>query len=97
MSTSNRVCAFAIATRLVAISLGILSYLWTGAYDSSADIQLASAPSLIHRCLNAFLRWDALYFTAIAQHGYVYEQQHAFFPFLPMLTRFLATTGLGAR
>ncbi|OCH91795.1 mannosyltransferase [Obba rivulosa] len=36
------------------------------------------------------LRWDAFYFGHIAQHGYVYEQQWAFFPGTPLVMRGVA-------
>ncbi|KAI7849426.1 GPI mannosyltransferase 2 [Circinella umbellata] len=91
MRTLNHVYAFAIASRLTTITIAILSYLTTGTYDSSADIQLASS-SLIQRCLSVFLRWDALYFVHIARQGYIYEQEHAFFPGLPLVSRYLAQT-----
>ncbi|KAI9491859.1 GPI mannosyltransferase 2 [Zychaea mexicana] len=93
MKTLKHVYAFAIATRLTTIGIAILSYLVTGTYDSSADIQLGSS-SLIQRCINVFLRWDALYFVHIARHGYVFEQEHAFFPGLPLAARFLSQTVL---
>ncbi|KAI9254454.1 GPI mannosyltransferase 2 [Phascolomyces articulosus] len=91
MKTLKHVYAFAIASRLTTITIAILSFLTTGTYDSSADIQLASS-SLIHRCLSVFVRWDALYFMHIARHGYVYEQEHAFFPTVPLAARYLAQT-----
>ena len=93
MRTLNHVYAFAIASRLTTITIAIISYLTTGTYDSSADIQLGSS-SLIQRCLNVFLRWDSLYFVHIAHQGYIYEQEHAFFPGLPLVARYLAHTGL---
>ena len=37
--------------------------------------------------------WDAVYYIRIAECGYEYEQTHAFFPALPLLTRFLANNG----
>ncbi|RKP37479.1 hypothetical protein BJ085DRAFT_36695 [Dimargaris cristalligena] len=42
--------------------------------------------------LRVFVRWDAIYFVHLAEEGhYIYEQEHAFFPMLPMLMRFFAT------
>lgn len=36
-------------------------------------------------------KWDAVYFLDIAQNGYQYEQNMAFFPLLPLLVRSLGT------
>ena len=47
----------------------------------------------IEGLLGMFVRWDAIYFLSLSEHGYVYEQQHAFFPLLPLLTRLLSNTG----
>ncbi|KYQ90121.1 phosphatidylinositol glycan [Tieghemostelium lacteum] len=32
-----------------------------------------------------FVKWDSIYFTRIAEFGYEYEQNHAFFPLYPLL------------
>lgn len=92
MKTLQRIYALAAATRVVTVGLGIVSYLTTGSYDSSAEIQLAPS-SWAEHCLVALLRWDALYFNHIGEHGYIYEQEHAFFPGIPLLARMLAKTG----
>lgn len=93
MKTLHRIHSFAAATRVITVGVGILSYLATGSYDSSAEIQLAPS-SWAEHCLVSLLRWDALYFNHIGQHGYVYEQEHAFFPGIPLLARMLAKTGM---
>ncbi|KAI9339859.1 GPI mannosyltransferase 2 [Pilaira anomala] len=85
----NKVYSVAIASRLITITLAFISYFFTGSYDSSAEIQLESTS---HHILNVFLRWDALYFLHIAEHGYVYEQETAFFPLMPLLARLVSNT-----
>ncbi|KAL9550245.1 hypothetical protein MBANPS3_004811 [Mucor bainieri] len=85
----KQVYSFAIASRLVTIGLAIATYFFTGSYDSSGEIQLETSAKCV---LNVFLRWDALYFLHIAEKGYVYEQETAFFPVMPLLAKLLANT-----
>lgn len=54
-------------------------------YDTSTDLvirdatQIATARSILwERLAGKLLRWDAIYFHAIAQHGYQFEQEWAF-------------------
>lgn len=86
----KEVYSIAIVSRLVTIGLAVLTYYFTGSYDSSAEIQLESTSNHV---LNVFLRWDALYFLHIAEHGYIYEQETAFFPLMPLMARALTHTG----
>jgi hypothetical protein len=55
---------------------------------SSLDIYLQNF------VVKPFVRWDAIYFLSIAERGYVYEQEHAFFFGLPLLMRMVANTGM---
>ncbi|KAI8394062.1 dolichol-p-mannose mannosyltransferase [Radiomyces spectabilis] len=86
------VYAVATISRLITITLAVISGLWTGTYDSSASIQLSSVSNVGRSILSVFLRWDALYFLHIADKGYIYEQEHAFLPGMPLVARLLANT-----
>ncbi|KAG8854196.1 ER membrane glycoprotein subunit of the GPI transamidase complex-like protein [Tulasnella sp. 330] len=43
---------------------------------------------------SALLRWDAFHFSSIALRGYKHEQQFAFLPGLPLISRLLGEVGL---
>lgn len=63
----------------------IFAYLWAvsllPAFDSSASILLKDAWS------TSLLRWDLFHFLHIAERGYVYEYEFAFFPGAPYAMR----------
>lgn len=102
MSRLLTVCATAASTRILTIILAVISKAFVDDYDSSAEtILLGSSTALIpnnllYRFFSVFVRWDAFYFLHIAENGYVYEQEHAFFPLLPMLSRLVSETGTNA-
>jgi hypothetical protein len=43
--------------------------------------------SLVGRLFKCFLRWDAVIFMDLAQNGYLYLKNHAFFPFFSFFSR----------
>jgi phosphatidylinositol glycan class V len=55
-----------------------------------ASSQSNSIESTIHYLLNGFRRWDGVHFTHIAQYGYIYENNIAFFPLYPLTTNLLS-------
>ncbi|KAJ2546097.1 ER membrane glycoprotein subunit of the GPI transamidase complex-like protein [Coemansia sp. RSA 1933] len=83
-------------SRVAALALGVVSNAVISDYDSSAGLVLPAASSAVQgavrRLAQVVVHWDAFYFTHIAESGYVYEQEHAFFPLLPLLMRLLART-----
>ncbi|CAO3662886.1 unnamed protein product [Umbelopsis ramanniana] len=100
MSRLLTVYATAASTRILTIILAVISKAFVDDYDSSAEtILLGSSTALIpnnllYQFFSVFVRWDAFYFLHIAENGYVYEQEHAFFPLLPMLSRLVSETVL---
>ncbi|KAI9474627.1 ER membrane glycoprotein subunit of the GPI transamidase complex-like protein [Coemansia sp. RSA 989] len=96
-ASSNRqwtVVKYAACSRLFSLGLGMVSSAIVGDYDASAQMVLDRGQSLGARVLyvlaHSLLRWDAFYFVHIAGNGYIYEQEHAFFPLLPQLMRLLS-------
>lgn len=90
------IVGYAVASRLLAVVLGVASNAIIGDYDVSAETVLplhtrgSYFVPILRRLAKASLRWDSFYFVHIADAGYVYEQEHAFFPLLPMLMRGLS-------
>ncbi|KAJ1935028.1 ER membrane glycoprotein subunit of the GPI transamidase complex-like protein, partial [Kickxella alabastrina] len=100
------VIKWAVVSRMASLALGIVSNAVIDDYDASLGVFLPPAPSansgqlsllcsrLARGLAQVVVRWDAFYFVHIADSGYVYEQEHAFFPLLPLLMRLLARTVL---
>jgi len=88
----------AVLTRLALLTWAVVADVLLEDYDSAADA-LPQRPDAVTLLAKPFLRWDAFYFAHIGEHGeYVYEQENAFFPLLPLLARgigrgLLETTG----
>ncbi|GET65973.1 mannosyltransferase [Rhizophagus irregularis] len=87
-----------ILSRFLAWIIALISTFIVDDYDSSVDTILIShedstlIQKIFNICFRVFLRWDAFYFTHISEEGYVYEQEHAFFPLLPLLARGLSNS-----
>ncbi|TMW68232.1 hypothetical protein Poli38472_007904 [Pythium oligandrum] len=78
------IARFAVASRAVLSVLAACTALIVTPYDTSGRIISE------HRVWNAFANWDGVYYTLIAQHGYDYENVHAFFPLYPLIVRFMS-------
>lgn len=102
----RNIIKFAILSRLAILLLSnIIAHFIIQPYDTSSLIQyninehgsihsdgkyLSNYDYFIRNSLYIHASWDSIYFTSIAKEGYVYEQFHAFFPFYPMLMRYLS-------
>jgi len=88
-----------IISRLLTWIIALISTFIIDDYDSSVDTILESQEGLtiIQKIFNVsfrvFLKWDSFYFIHISEEGYIYEQEHAFFPLLPLLARGLSNSG----
>ncbi|KAF9517551.1 glycosyltransferase family 76 protein [Hydnum rufescens UP504] len=82
----------AIASR---IATGLLIYTSTyfSLFDASPLVIVAALESSLMRWASSHLRWDAFHFTHIAQRGYVFEYEFAFFPGVPIIMRSMAEFG----
>ncbi|XP_028408564.1 GPI mannosyltransferase 2-like [Dendronephthya gigantea] len=54
--------------------------------------KLSTMDQIISSTLGGLSKWDAVYFLDIAQYGYKYEQNMAFFPLLPLSVHTLGVT-----
>lgn len=101
----GRVVRRAVLSRLLVSGLFLLWRVLASPYDTSATLnppclgvpQVAGAGNEssvkwknVGAAIEKCVVWDAVYYIRIAECGYEYEQTHAFFPALPLLTRFLA-------
>ncbi|KAJ2848556.1 ER membrane glycoprotein subunit of the GPI transamidase complex-like protein, partial [Coemansia erecta] len=101
------VVKYAVLSRIVSLALGAVSNAFVEDYDSSLSVFIRPIGKVSQGSLafviferlaqglaKIIVRWDAFYFVHIADAGYVYEQEHAFFPLLPLLMRVLVATVL---
>jgi phosphatidylinositol glycan class V len=90
------VAYYALASRIVIWAIAVASHALIQDYDSALELILpieTPAQRQFKGIFGVFLRWDSFYFVHQAEHGYVFEQAHAFFPLLPALMRLVVSTG----
>ena len=95
----KRITKVALATRLGLFFLAHVAHSLVRSWDTSSTLvhashSLSRADHWLWSAFLPYLRWDAVYFHHIALYGYTHEQHHAFFPLLPLLTRFLGRVGM---
>ncbi|XP_043940062.1 GPI mannosyltransferase 2 isoform X2 [Protopterus annectens] len=94
-----KVVQFSLCTRLIAIVLQVFFNALIP--DHSADafcpprLTLSTGWDFIVEILfGGFSHWDAEHFLFIAEYGYLYEHNFAFFPIFPLTVRLIANTFL---
>ncbi|KAF8626865.1 hypothetical protein AX15_004683 [Amanita polypyramis BW_CC] len=85
----------ATSSAVLSLAVSALSYLFLYAAASALPL-FDKSPLLVpvSRFLRPILRWDSFHFFHIAQSGYLYEHEWAFFPGAPALMRHLTPGGL---
>lgn len=86
-------------SKLIIFVLAHISVLLIQENNSAGDLIISLSQNsrnsntfdqLVKMFVKPFIRWDAVHFLAIAKNGYVFENQFAFFPLLPMFSRLIA-------
>ncbi|OUM57786.1 glycosyltransferase family 76 protein [Piromyces sp. E2] len=90
---------YVIQSRCLIWIISLISHIFVNEHDSSASLILSDNQQnystldfLVIKLFGVFIRWDSFFFYHIAENGYVYEQETAFFPFLPYMMRFLSNS-----
>lgn len=98
VSSLRAIPLFAIYSRLVLFAFSLACGSFIADYDTSAHIpaptlvaQSTAADRTVETVFGHLVRWDGVYFLRIAEHGYEFEQTHAFMPLYPLLMRALAS------
>ncbi|KAG0238296.1 hypothetical protein BGW41_008209 [Actinomortierella wolfii] len=92
-SRAGTIALYAFYSRLFIWGVAVASHALIQDYDSALELILpinTPGQQLFKNIFGVFIRWDAFYFTHIAEKGYVFEQEHAFFPLMPVLARLIA-------
>jgi len=90
---------YAIQSRCLIWIISVISHIFVNEHDSSASLILSdnqqnysTLDHIVIKLFGVFIRWDSFFFYHIAENGYIYEQETAFFPFLPLMMRFLSNS-----
>lgn len=86
-----------VISRLFLLLLSLASNYYVEPYDTSNRLLFASAGERSMPYLHGLANWDGVYFLDIAQNGYRYENNHAFFPGFPMLVRYTTKLVYGTK
>lgn len=96
-SPRQKILWFAFSSRIAVILLQAVSNILIPDHDANVfispedpSLKQTYADIVVNKFLGGLKRWDAQYFIHIAQYGYTYENCLAFFPFFPLVTRFVA-------
>ena len=90
MMRRRPVLALAVLSRLVALSVAVLSDWLLPDHSPEGALVHSFPPGCRHAALFApFTRWDAAHFLSLVESGWTAEYSHAFFPLYPWLVRTL--------
>lgn len=91
----RRLIFISLLSRCTIILIAIIVAHWIEPFDTSSYVAYNNIPTaqyksnfdrILRRSLVGFGNWDGIYFMRISTHDYEFDQYHAFFPLLPMLT-----------
>ena len=85
-----------LSVKFIIFSLAHISVLYVSPNNYAADLILFEHDDLnifdkfLKYFVRPFIRWDAIHMLAIARDGYIFENQFAFFPLLPVFCRYIS-------